>query len=377
MKTNPEVLIEIERQGLIDDFIEMVQISSPTGQEEMMSHYVRGRMERLGLTVVQDTIWNVFTRLEGGLGEPLLLNAHLDTVQKPGQSIHPYLDKDGVIRAKDSPILGADNKSTIAVIIGTMRWLQSVPVSQRRPVEVLFTVCEEGNNLGAKKFDEEIKITSKEGLSADYPAPIGSIVLSSPAYGVYNGTFTGQSAHAARPELGLDVTDAFAKTLLELPHGRIDNQTTANRGEYEGGLGRNTIPGEASIRGEVRSSNNDKATSLLKKAEQTFMRNATNGVTAEVTKSLDKAYQYPDSHPLVKRILRIFLDLGINTSYVQGQYCSDVNIFYPEKGIQVVNIGSGERNSHTPQESIEVDQMLKLLSFLKAFTTSATKGLTN
>lgn len=364
--------LEVRPGELVADFLEFVQIPSPTGYEQPMSDHVRNRLKNMGLTVVQDKVGNVYTRLEGTAGEPLLFAAHLDTVQKPGQLIYPYLE-DGVIRAKDSPILAADNKSTVAAIFSTIRWLQGLSTHQRRPIEVLFTVREESDNLGAKVFDREINITAKEGLTADYPAPVGTIVLSAPGYGTYDGTITGRAAHAARPEEAIDVTDGFAETLLELPRGRIAPDTTANRGLYRGGLGRNTVPGTAFIDGEIRSGNNDTISDLLLRVDETFQKVARrHGLTAEVKPSVDNlAYSYSQDLPFISKIWGTFLDLGISPSFIQGQYCSDVNVFYPEKGLQVINIGSGEKKTHTPQESIEIAEMVLLMEVFKAFSITA------
>ena len=98
----------VDRRRLTDTLIELIRIDSPSGEEDAMDREVSARLEGLGLTVEHDGYRNVIGRLEGA-GEPLLLSAHLDTVE-PGRGIRPVLDGD-VLRSDGTTILGGDCKA--------------------------------------------------------------------------------------------------------------------------------------------------------------------------------------------------------------------------------------------------------------------------
>ena len=76
---------------------------------------------RLALPTIGSTMGNIFCRLPGGgtKGTPIFLCAHLDTVP-PAGPIEPVVE-DGVVRNAAGTILGADDKSAVAVMLAAAR----------------------------------------------------------------------------------------------------------------------------------------------------------------------------------------------------------------------------------------------------------------
>ena len=74
---------------LIQTFCTLVQKDSPTGSEKTFSHYLKKRLTALHIPVLQDKRGNLFVSFCGN-GKPLLLVAHLDTVE-PGRGIIPIV----------------------------------------------------------------------------------------------------------------------------------------------------------------------------------------------------------------------------------------------------------------------------------------------
>ena len=68
------------------------------------------------------------------------MSAHLDTVQ-PGRGIKAIL-KDGVFTSDGTTILGADDKSAIAILFEVLHVLLENRIPHG-PLELVFTVCEE------------------------------------------------------------------------------------------------------------------------------------------------------------------------------------------------------------------------------------------
>ena len=149
-------------ERLVNTFKQMVRIDSPTGKEKGMADWLLNHFESRGITADTDGVGNVFARIPGK-GRPILLAAHMDTVM-PGEGIVPVVvDDDGdTIRSSGQTILGADNKSTIAVFLEVIDSLKENRIPHRG-VELLFTVDEEGKSKGAAQFDSRKKVSAKTG----------------------------------------------------------------------------------------------------------------------------------------------------------------------------------------------------------------------
>ena len=111
----------IDNKRLLETFVSLVRIDSPSGQEAAIRKELVGRLEALGLEVQVDETGNVLGRREGE-GEPLLLSAHMDTV--PGVGIQPQVN-DGLVCSDGTTILGADDKSGVAVILEVLEILRA------------------------------------------------------------------------------------------------------------------------------------------------------------------------------------------------------------------------------------------------------------
>src|SRR3989344_7957314 len=125
------------RDRLIQTFYNLVKIDSPSGGEEEIIKFVVKKLTDAGCKVYVDSAGNVLAKCKGR-GEPVLLSAHLDTVE-PGKSIKPKR-KNGFLVSDNTTILGADNKAAVAVMLDS---LSQVAEGGRRSVEVLFSVREE------------------------------------------------------------------------------------------------------------------------------------------------------------------------------------------------------------------------------------------
>ena len=71
----------INETRLLETFLALVAIDSPSGQEEAISKDLARSFAELGGAVEQDEHWNLIARWPGQ-GAPLMLSAHMDTVGK-------------------------------------------------------------------------------------------------------------------------------------------------------------------------------------------------------------------------------------------------------------------------------------------------------
>ena len=76
----------VNRERLTKTLMDLIRIDSPTGEEDAIDREVTRRLEALGFQVYHDSFNNVIAKLDGP-GEPVILSAHLDTVE-PGRGIN-------------------------------------------------------------------------------------------------------------------------------------------------------------------------------------------------------------------------------------------------------------------------------------------------
>src|SRR5919202_325679 len=166
-----------ERARVVEDFVRLCEIESPSRRERAMADAVAGELRSLGLEVEEDgsgvetgsEAGNLLARIPGPVGaRTILLCAHLDTV--PLAAPIEVTREDGLLRNRNAAILGADNKAAVATILGAARRLaaEGPPVG----IELLFTNCEELALAGAKAFDKS-RLTAEFGFVLDRASPIG------------------------------------------------------------------------------------------------------------------------------------------------------------------------------------------------------------
>src|SRR5436190_23218081 len=104
---------------MVDDFVRLCEIESPSRHERAIADAVAAELRALGLDVAEDgsgadtgsEAGNLFARLPAPDGtRTILLCAHLDTVPLDDR-VHPVRDENGVISNRNEAILGADNKA--------------------------------------------------------------------------------------------------------------------------------------------------------------------------------------------------------------------------------------------------------------------------
>ncbi len=372
----------INRDRLAQTFKFLVGIDSVSKEEGVICGEIRKILVTMGAETVIDgagdrigsNTGNLIARFAGnGSAEkqapPLLLNAHMDTVE-PGRGINAVL-KDGNFTSSGSTILGADDKSSIAVILETIRVLQENDL-QHGPLEIVFTICEEIGLLGAKHLDYSL-INAKYGYTLDAFDTQG-IVTRAPAANRIEFKIHGKDAHAgAEPEKGINAIVLAGKAIAGLDTGRIDHETTCNIGIIEGGIAVNIVPNMVTVKGEVRSHDKEKLSKVTNKIVSSFKevvencrKDSPDDRIPYVDIHIEKDFPLtcvPDNHPVVAIAQKAAANLGTKMVAKTTGGGSDANIFF-EKGIITGVLGTGMRDVHTVRESIRLDDMVKTAALL-------------
>lgn len=345
------------QERLVKTLIDLIKIDSPSGEEDAMDREVSSRLEALGLEVSHDSYNNVIANL-AGQGPPVMLSAHLDTVE-PGRGIKPMIDG-GVLRSDGNTILGGDCKAGVAIVLEGLAAAAEAG-GNNRAVEVVFTRHEEGGLVGAHHLDFSM-VSAKEGIVFDGEGPPNRICISAPSQNVVTAKITGRAAHAGlEPEKGISALLIAAEILGRLPLGRIDEETTANIGRMEGGLKRNIIPEEAFLDGEFRSRSNEKLEDMERKFRGVFDDVASRYPEAKIALDIVntyQAYQVAADSPTISIIGRALAAMGLEPILESTGGGSDANVFV-EKGITAVPVGIGVRDFHTTWETAVISEVLQ------------------
>lgn len=347
----------IDRNRIVRTFLDLVAIEAPSGSEDAVAAELERRLRALGAEAAQDAHGNVLGRLDGQ-GEPLLLSAHMDTVE-PGRGIKPVFDGEDIIRSDGTTILGADNKAGCAVILEV---LQSVieDGGSHRPIEVAISRGEEVGLVGARNMDYN-RISAKVALVIDSGGPPTSIQGQAPFHHTYDIEVFGRSAHAGlEPEKGVPAISIAAEIVSGLPQGRFDSETTGNVGRIQGGLVRNAVPDYCRIEGEMRSMDGSKVEALVTRAsahvEVVRARHPRARIEAAFRREYP-GYKLSEDDPAAKLLYGVLREFGMTPDPHPVGGGTDGNIFRG-RGIASIVFGRGGYNQHTKDEYLVIPELL-------------------
>lgn len=356
----------IRKDRLVKTFIDLVKIDSPSGEEQKISTKVIKRLKALGSSVDRDAYGNVIAKFDG-LGEPLMLNAHLDTVE-PGRGIKPVIHGDRITSDGDT-ILGGDAKAGIAEILEA---LTSIKEEKHKhvPLEVVFTLSEEMGLKGAVNLDYS-KLAAKRGIAFDGMRDVGTITTSAPGYNRVEVTIIGRGAHAGEPEKGISAIKIGAEIISKLEVGRIDHETTANVGLIEGGSALNAVPERLHFMAEIRSRSLQKLEKHSLHFEEVFdkvmQRYPGAKIELKIVREFDP-YLFEESHRVIQLAKKALAQIGVKPKPEPAGGGADVNIFHTH-GIEAVCVGTGDYELHTTREYVLISQMLAAAKFCEAIVT--------
>ncbi len=362
----------INKDRLARLFIDLVRIDSVSREEGRLCRHLQGLLGPFGCRQEVDSAGsatggdcgNLIVKIPGVDSlPPILFSAHMDTVE-PGRSVEPRLSN-GIFSSTGDTILGADDKSAIAILLEVLYVLKENEIPHP-PLELLFTVCEEVGLLGAKNLDYT-KLESKMGYALDTRNP-DAIVTRAPAANKLNFIVLGREAHAgSSPEKGINAISVASKAVARLPVGRLDEMTTCNLGLIHGGTATNVVPNRVLIEGEVRSHDPEQLEEVTRRLADTFTEtvDAYRGLEEDdlpraeidIQHDFDRLF-IPDDHLLVKSARSAARNLGRDLQVTRSGGGSDANIFTAH-GIQVAVLGTGMENVHSVRETVSLADMVK------------------
>lgn len=361
----------MDRKRIIDNFIEMVKIYSPSKKEGKYVEYLSEIFQDMGMEVYLDKSFQMYggdgatliAKAPGSLeGEGISLAAHTDVVG-PCENVNPIYDGK-IIRTDGTTTLGADDKAGIAAIIETIKVIKEKNI-KHEDIYVVLTPCEEIGMLGAKNIDwnliPEHMVPAKNMIVIDNAGRAGLVAHTAPGRYDFKITFNGKKAHAGiEPEKGINAIQIASKAIAKMTMGRIDKLTTSNLGTIESNFPSNVVADSCVTTGEVRGHSEEIILNILKEYEN-HCQNAVKESGGSY--HFEKICAFPPLKPVdelvfAKEFCKVYESLGIDSELQIIGGGSDSNIF-AKRGYNSIIVGVGMFDVHTVEESLDTDELMK------------------
>lgn len=351
--------MRINKQRVLDEFFELIQIPCPSLQEREVADLLKKKLEELGGKVTEDkksakvlngTAGNLVADFKGNVenAPTILLSAHMDCVN-PCAGIKPRIEE-GVIKSDGTTILGGDDKGGVVAVLETLRCLkeQNLPHGD---IQVVFSVSEEQGCSGTKNLDTSL-LHSDFGYALDSSGRPGKIIFAAPGQNKIFAKIHGKTAHGGvAPEKGINAIKKAAEILMDVPSSRIDEETTCNIGIIHGGSATNIVPDLVEVAMDCRSRNPEKLDKLTEEIVAAFKKGGEKvGVPVDVeVRPSYKPYCLDKNSKVIQLAAKAAEELKLTvdiTATGGGSDSSHFNGF----GIPCTVLGTGMTNVHTVDE---------------------------
>ena len=346
---------------LLKTFLALLNVDTYHGDEDRAVAIVQDFLEPAGIAFTRDKIGNLIGvwPARNSDSEPIMLNAHLDTVQSTA-GLQTVVDDEGV-GTDGSTILGADDKAGVAAIIEAVLTIEASGAAHG-PVDLVFTVGEDVGHIGSKAFDPA-SIAANVGFVLDAGSPVGNVVTEAPGTRRIYAEFHGRAAHAGiEPEAGVSAISIMSQAIDNMPLGRIDAGTVANIGTVTGGQAANIVAPHAKMEAQARSLSEERLVEQID-AMCRAMDDAADHFGGRVEYEIVpfvRAYRLEAGNPALELADRAIQAAGIEPNHVPTGGGSDAHEFNA-KGMTTACLGAGYRDAHAVTEFMPHDQ-LRLLT---------------
>jgi tripeptide aminopeptidase len=372
----------IPTETVLQTFLDLVRIPSPSGQEEKVRAYLETRLQALGISKQEDLLRNQASYVIDPVGsliiyipsnvhaaKTLLMNAHMDVVP-PCLNVQPVIKTDPslagenrVVYSAGDTVLGGDDKAALAPMLEALTY--SMKTNKPRPNLILtWTAKEELGAAGAAVMDPRWYTASFHKadlvLSFDINGEQGTVVYQAPQLTLWDAQIQGRSAHAGiEPEKAVNALKAAVIAAARIPTGRLDTETTANIGKIQSGEKFNIVPGSAQLSGEVRSFIPGRVDEELANIRQN-LEEGTRQVPGTRFQwrqdTLFEAYKTDLNLPIFMPLKKALEQTGLTLKPIRTTGGSDANVFV-KQGIPGVVLSGAYNNPHQVNEFVRVRDM--------------------
>lgn len=339
---------------VIDQFLDLVAIDSPSGHEESLRSYILERLKQPHLACIQDSFGNFFVRVNCTEAPPITFACHIDTVGN-AVGVKPVFEEE-YIRTDGTTALGADDKIAVALAL-----VLAQEKERYGSFGLLFTIQEEVGLQGAKHLGPEILSQLNTVFVLDTGRPVGTVVIQAPWKLDVKIAFHGKAAHAGvAPELGTCAISLASKAISQMKLLRVDEMTTANIGSIHGFGSTNVVCDLVQLHLEIRSLVRDRAFEHLRHIRQCCEQACSQGGTFSLEYEISyDGYQVGASKALIM-FQQACTACNIPCTELSSGGGSDVNMLRAHS-IDAILLGVGYEKAHSMEEQIRIQEIEKLV----------------
>lgn len=356
--------MQINKERLVQTFCEMVSIDSESYHEKKMKDYLMNifkecHMECIEMPIEGFEAGNIYAVLKGHTNkEPIMFSGHMDTVS-PGKGKQAIIHEDGRITSDETTVLGADDVSALASYIEAIRTIEDNDFPHG-DIELAISVAEEPYDAGSAYYDFS-RIKSRIDYTFDLAGQVGLAALEAPSIISFKINVKGKSAHAGfNPEDGIHALKIATSAINRIPNGHVNDKTTVNFGTIQGGEGRNIVPREVVITGEIRSFDHQDALKWSKHIHTVFEEEA---IKEHASIEYDdyvhiEAYKINEDEEVVERFNNACHNLQLTPRLISTHGGSDNNR-YVKEGIREIVVACAKNDCHSVSEYTTIDELEK------------------
>lgn len=348
---------------------ELVSIPSISGEEAAIQDFVIEKLKEHGAEPVRvgDSVLAV-----AGEGPVVLLNTHYDTVPpSPGWTLRPHQ-----VEVEDGKVTGLganDAKASLAAMCAAF----VSAVGEGLPVTLALGIAagEETDGHGTMEILAHLESDGRKPVAAVVGEPTGlNIAVAQKGLLIVEIQETGTACHAAHADrLGAsNAIRLLARDLVSIERVDLGDEhpflghTTMEPTVIQGGTARNTVPCEASVIVDLRT------TPAVSHEELVARLTAAVRGKLEVKSDRLRPYETDPEDPVVLAALAAAPDSKLFGSATM----SDMAFM---KGIPAIKVGPGQtERSHTPDEYVLESEILDGVRFygelLRAYAAKAWAG---
>lgn len=353
--------ITVNREKIIEEWIFLTEIPSPSGFEEKRAVFMKKQFEAAGLDDIfidqAGNVVGIWRGTEDGRGKRIVVPAHLDTVFQDLWEIK--VKREGnVLKA---PGVGDDTASLIN-LIWSVRALKFAGFKPENTYYFVATVSEELGFVGMRAFMENIpeKIDLVIALDGD----LGGVHYGALGFGGGRVVYRGPGAHTMLsrgiPNPNLAVAKAIERLYrIKLFSEPIEKWTVLNIGKIGGGKVQNAVSQESFFTIDLRSPDGGELKKIQKEIKAICLDVAKEeGVDVDIDLNEQAvAHQIPGARDsfLIKTVVDILEYLHVQNIKVDPLGSTDANVGI-EMGILSVNLGrTYGRFKHSLAEEADID----------------------
>ncbi|MEM7343411.1 MAG: M20/M25/M40 family metallo-hydrolase [Chloroflexota bacterium] len=387
-------------QRAVNVVMQMMAIPGKSGEERDVVAFIKKQLLAAGAsddmietdqahleTAIAGNTGNLILKLPGTeTGPRRLLSAHIDTVPICVGS-EPTIEGRTVHAASPTTGLGGDDRAGATVILSA-----ALEILERNlphpPLTFCWFIQEEVGMQGARFVDPSTLDAPKLAFNWDGGAPNK---LSNGATGAYRThvTIKGLASHAGgAPEQGISAIAIAARAIADLDqngwHGLVEkgaNAGTSNVGFIQGGEATNVVTDHVELRVEARSHDPIFRQQMQSEIESAFHKavSEVKNITGDVGSLLiDSDLQYEsfvlaEDEPCLLAAEAAIRDINHQPERAIVNGGLDAN-WLTARGIPSITMGCGQRDPHTVNETLDLDDFEAACRIALRLATATEKG---